>query len=166
MSRRKFWIRDFATLGSILDFQLSWKSGKFQLARWGHRVVLLLSGTGRPPDHLNVWGPVSQLLHIRSSLNFKSRFVWSSRTGDNCHGNICPHIICPGPSFYWSDWILNPDFFVLVCPYPYFVLVCPHPLEYYATFALVQIVTPPLDLIFLKATFCLEPIFLTNSFFY
>ena len=30
-----------ATLGSILDSQLSWESGKFQLARWSHRVVLL-----------------------------------------------------------------------------------------------------------------------------
>ena len=30
-----------ATLGSILDSQLSWESGKFQLARWSHEVVLL-----------------------------------------------------------------------------------------------------------------------------
>ena len=29
-----------ATLGSILDSQLSCKSGKFQLARWSHEVVL------------------------------------------------------------------------------------------------------------------------------
>ena len=29
-----------ATLGSILDSQLSWESGKFQLARWSHEVVL------------------------------------------------------------------------------------------------------------------------------
>ena len=33
----------FATLGSILDSQLSWESGKFQLARWSHRVVLFSS---------------------------------------------------------------------------------------------------------------------------
>ena len=31
-----------ATLGSILDSQLSWESGKFQLARWSHGVVLFL----------------------------------------------------------------------------------------------------------------------------
>ena len=29
-----------ATLGSILDSQLSWKSGKFQLARWSHNKRL------------------------------------------------------------------------------------------------------------------------------
>ena len=29
---------DFATLCSILDSQLSWGSGKFQLARWSHEV--------------------------------------------------------------------------------------------------------------------------------
>ena len=33
---------DIATLGSILNSQLSWESGKFQLARWSHRVALLL----------------------------------------------------------------------------------------------------------------------------
>ena len=38
----------FATLGSILDSQLSWESGKSQLARWSHRVVLF-SGLDHPP---------------------------------------------------------------------------------------------------------------------
>ena len=33
-----------ATLGSILDFQLCWKSGKFQLVRWSHNVALLSAG--------------------------------------------------------------------------------------------------------------------------
>ena len=33
--------RDVATLRSILNSQLSWESGKFQLARWSHRVVIL-----------------------------------------------------------------------------------------------------------------------------
>ena len=37
-----------ATLGSILDSQLSWESGKSQLARWSHRVVLF-SGLDHPP---------------------------------------------------------------------------------------------------------------------
>ena len=32
----------FATLGSILNSQLTSKSGKSQLARWSHRVALLL----------------------------------------------------------------------------------------------------------------------------
>ena len=48
-----------ATLGSILDSQLSWESGKLQLARWSHRVVLFLVRTDptrptHPPDGL-VW---------------------------------------------------------------------------------------------------------------
>ena len=29
-----------ATLGSIFDSQLSWEFGKYQLARWSHRVVI------------------------------------------------------------------------------------------------------------------------------
>ena len=36
------------TLGSILDSQVSWESGKFQLARWSHEVVLKITG---PPTH-------------------------------------------------------------------------------------------------------------------
>ena len=39
-----------ATLGPILRSQLSWKSEKSQLARWGHKVALLLgSSTARGP---------------------------------------------------------------------------------------------------------------------
>ena len=34
-------ISSIATLGSILDSQLSWKSSKFQLSRWSHKVVVL-----------------------------------------------------------------------------------------------------------------------------
>ena len=46
-----------ATLGSILDSQLSWESGKFQLARWSHRVVLL---SDRIIWHLvlDLWGKI------------------------------------------------------------------------------------------------------------
>jgi hypothetical protein len=40
-----------ATLGPILKSQLSWKSDKSQLARWGHDVVLFSQGTGHPPTH-------------------------------------------------------------------------------------------------------------------
>ena len=44
-----------ATLGSILDSQLSWESGKSQLARWNHEVVLFSARTDstrptRPPS--------------------------------------------------------------------------------------------------------------------
>ena len=38
-----------ATLGSILDSQLCWKSYKFHLARWSHRVAWLC--TWDPPTH-------------------------------------------------------------------------------------------------------------------
>ena len=40
-----------ATLGSILDSQLSWESGKFQLARWSHEVVLFPERTTHPSTH-------------------------------------------------------------------------------------------------------------------
>ena len=40
-----------ATLGSILDSQLSWKSSKFQLARWSHKVAWFSEGTTHPPTH-------------------------------------------------------------------------------------------------------------------
>ena len=40
-----------ATLCSILDSQLCWKSGKFQLVRWSHKVALLCSWDP-PPTHL------------------------------------------------------------------------------------------------------------------
>ena len=35
--------------GSILDSQLSWESGKFQLARWSHEVVIFPEGITHPP---------------------------------------------------------------------------------------------------------------------
>ena len=38
-----------ATLGSILDSQLSWESSKFQLARWSHGVVIF--PIRNPPIH-------------------------------------------------------------------------------------------------------------------
>ena len=41
----------FATLGSIFDSQLSWKSCKAQLARWSHEVVLFPERTTHPPIH-------------------------------------------------------------------------------------------------------------------
>ena len=42
----------FATLGSILDYQLSWESGKFQLARWSHKGAWFSKGTKHPPTTL------------------------------------------------------------------------------------------------------------------
>ena len=59
-----------ATLGSILDTQLSWESSKFQLARWSHEVVLFLVRTdptrpGRPD-------PTTR----RVSLKMPLKHVW------------------------------------------------------------------------------------------
>ena len=53
--KKKVFLKTVATLGSILDTQLSWESNKFQLARWSHKVVLFLVRTNRAnpigPNH-------------------------------------------------------------------------------------------------------------------
>ena len=54
-----------ATLGSILDSQLSWESGKFQLARWSHKVVIFSVRTVHPAGHLTIW-----MLDLLGSWNF------------------------------------------------------------------------------------------------
>ena len=55
--KKKVFLKTVATLGSILDSQLSWESGKFQLARWSHEVVIFSDRTAwpaaRPPDHMD-----------------------------------------------------------------------------------------------------------------
>ena len=62
----RFGLRVFtiAILGSILDSQLSWESGKYQLARWSHGVVIFFERTDltRPTSHFSfilyvVWCP-------------------------------------------------------------------------------------------------------------
>ena len=45
-----------ATLGSILDSQLSWESGKFQLARWSHEVALFPVRNHPATRHLSLEG--------------------------------------------------------------------------------------------------------------
>ena len=57
----------------------------------------------RPPDHLNVWGPISQLLLIRSLPNFKGRFMRPSVTADKCHWEICPCNIFSGHNFFGQE---------------------------------------------------------------
>ena len=57
---------EIATLGSILDSQLSWESGKFQLARWSHEVVIFPAIITHPPTRrVSFESPESQLLQIR-----------------------------------------------------------------------------------------------------
>ena len=61
--------------------------------------------------HLSISG-ISQLLLSRFWPNFKSRFLESSWTDSNCHGDICQGNICPGNictyreylSCYWPDF--------------------------------------------------------------
>ena len=63
--------------GSILDSQLSWESGKFQLARWSHEVVIFPEGITHPPDHIDFSCWIYSFLklgfrvwHFTSSLAF------------------------------------------------------------------------------------------------
>ena len=55
---------------------------------------------------------ISQLFPTRFWWNFKCRFLGTSGTDSNCHGDICPGNICPGDicpyqeylSCYWPDF--------------------------------------------------------------
>ena len=92
-----------AILCSILDSQLSWEPGKFQLARWSHRVVIFPAITTHPPTcpPTHLLGNFGRLyLSIYKSYifspHFKFRYVGQSGTGNNCQRDICPCIICPG----------------------------------------------------------------------
>ena len=57
-----------ATLGSILDSQLSWESGKYQLARWSHKVEIFperkphCQPSTHPPTHPTIW--ISELFFV------------------------------------------------------------------------------------------------------
>ena len=53
-----------ATLGSILDFQLSWESGKFRLARWSHGVVLFSPIF----TYLHQFSPIFTFYHLFPSI--------------------------------------------------------------------------------------------------
>ena len=65
----------FATLGSVLDSKQSWKSGKFQLVRWSHRLFfyVLLS----PSWIINLYQLVSPSVALPAELvTFKNLFVF------------------------------------------------------------------------------------------
>ena len=100
---------DIATLGptwnsTLVEFQLA-----SQLASWATEwYYYCQEPPGRPTDHINVWGPVSLLLLIRSSPNFKIRL---SLTGYNCHGDNCPCIIYPGDNCIQKN--MNQIFFLI-----------------------------------------------------
>ena len=69
-----------ATLGSILDSQLSWESGKFQLARWSHEVVIFPERTTHP-DHMDF----SCWIYSTMSMKYLGN-VW--RVSEGCLGNV------------------------------------------------------------------------------
>ena len=71
---------------------------------WGHLSRQHLSW--RP---LSISG-LSQLLLTRFWPKFKCRFLGTSSTNANCHGNICSGNICPGniyPKFFLTQNLLG-----------------------------------------------------------
>ena len=71
---QRFFHRNIATLGSILDSQLSWESGKFQLARWSHRVALW-SSLDHPPPTAKLFLTMLCGVHVRASWACSSSFT-------------------------------------------------------------------------------------------
>ena len=60
-----------------------------------------------PPPHTNSMLEISQLLLTRFLWNFKCRFLGTSRTDHNCHGDICPGNIYQGgicPYHKYLNW--------------------------------------------------------------
>ena len=64
--------------GSILDSQLSWESGKFQLARWSHEVVWF--STWVPPTHPTPLGQnlIINILEFGNVLKMICKLRWVS----------------------------------------------------------------------------------------
>ena len=82
-----------ATLGSILDSQLSWESGKFQLARWSHEVVLFSERTTHPPtiwiflvEYTPLWIVCPHLLCLSPPIMCVPTY------------RVCPHLLCLSPT--------------------------------------------------------------------
>ena len=104
-----------ATLGFILDSQLSWESGKLQLARWSHRVVIFLVRTDptqpdpadptRPPDGL-VWkvlylswylSDVHQISTEEFPIMSVPLLCLSPPIMSVPTVYVCPHLLCLSP---------------------------------------------------------------------
>ena len=59
------------------------------------------------PPYRNSMSTISKLLLIWFWWHFKRRFLGTSRTDSNCHGNIYPGSICPYKEYlncYWPDF--------------------------------------------------------------
>ena len=57
-----------------------------------------------PPTQRNFMVAISHLLLTQFWWNFKCRFLETSRTDSNCHGEICPCDICPYQEYLSSNW--------------------------------------------------------------
>ena len=125
-----------ATLGSTLDAQLSWKSSKFQLARWSLREAGLCREP-HPPTH-----PPPNLLYSTLSLGCPGGVWGMSRRCYKMSGRcvegvwISLEYVCNIPECVWkvSEWFPNIfPFNVVLCPHPNcspstkYVLYAPHP---------------------------------------
>ena len=67
---------------------------RFQLS-WWHLSRQHLSRQHLSRWHLSISG-IFQLSLTRVLWNLKGKFLETSRTDSNCHGDICPGDICPG----------------------------------------------------------------------
>ena len=91
--------------GSILDSQLCWKSGKFQLARWRHERAVLCSWN-HPPTQ-----PPHQLeIHLGMSAKLK---IWFFQCSVVSPPQMCPLIkrvcsVSPLPEDVFSVWCPSP----------------------------------------------------------
>ena len=108
----RFYWANIATLGSILDTQLSWESSKFQLARWSHEVAILSHQTTPTPTPTP---PPTILVFSSLILCGVPILVWTQ-----------VHVRCP-PLILSSMWCY------VRCPHPsiniwtQFLVRCPHP---------------------------------------
>ena len=72
-----------ATLGYILDSQLIWESGKFQLARWSQNVALFSTRNHPPPTH------PQDIFFLTSTYLKKLRFgIQPNLTNFSCLGHL------------------------------------------------------------------------------
>ena len=82
----------------LSDILLLTASAKF--LNWDHKSlkdVYLVSNTRHLTTHfyssIDITHPITIVVRC---LNFKGRFLGTSKTDSNCHGDICPGNISPG----------------------------------------------------------------------
>ena len=58
-----------------------------------------------PTTNRNSMSAISQLLLTRFWWDYKCRFLGTSRTDSNCHGDICPGNICPSDICGYQEYL-------------------------------------------------------------